>query len=522
MKKSVLFGLTLGAFISVCALGCSNGSSDPTSDDSNGTIGSGSVAISFNIKDAKALAGASSDSSKSAREATESSKLMKILSDGSVESAISVPEGLTLSNVTAVLQAPSHSDIFIVFDQPSWGGYWDEKQNIWINNGISQLICVHEDGSYDDILGWFTTENNSGPKRYLWCNSSDYSNCIKFDENGNIYYLSYESSGNSSASVFYQYNPTTNHEEQLTAAIPNLWYNKFDVSKDGKYLFVEGNSYSENAGSDNFLKVIPVDDPDEISNIKYGEWGFSWVYDNYTGYLYLSENTWNCNGQTGGISRFSSKDGFEGKEWIKKSGYYLYTYADGHTEEKTINEYYDTDPEHDSINEWGWDDQSDWDWPTQVYFEYQDLTATKGGIWGTTYDYTGATSKYSVIRILDADRNYDGTICNLPEGYASKGFISTSTNLFALADIMKDGSKSGYQTLFKIASTGGEWSNIFENTPNPNKTNIVSWSASNDGSTVFFSGVKGRTITNGTITASTGSYNEISSGTKFSCITALY
>lgn len=123
---------------------------------------------------------------------------------------------------------------------------------------------------------------------------------------------------------------------------------------------------------------------------------------------------------------------------------------------------------------------------------------------------------------MDDNREYDGTIVDLPEGYSAISFRSTSSNLFALADIMKGKQKSGYQTLFKVSSDGGEWTNIFVNTPNPAKTNIFSWSASNDGSTVFFSGAKGLTITNGTIDAASSNYTEISSGTKFSCITALY
>lgn len=516
MKKSVLLGLTLSAFISVCALGCSNGSSSDPTANANGPTGDGTFPITFNISNAKALAGASDDSSKSARDAEESSKLLKILQDGTIESAISVPSDLHLANVTAVLQAPSSSDIFIIFDSTSWGsGYWDETTDKWINDGLSQLICVHSDGTYDDVLGWDKINGNAS--KWIWCYNSDYSNSIKFDDAGNLYYLCYEQSGNSSSSVFYKYNSTTKTNKQLTPAYPNVWYNRFDVSKDGKYLFLEG-GVSDSNSSDNFLKVIPVDDPNSDEYIVYGSWNFSWVYDNYTNYLYLCENTYCYTDEEGGISRFAEKDDFLEKEWVKKSrpGYYLYTYADGHTEEKDSSEWYDPDPTND-IYEDVWPE-----WIEATYYDYRDLTATKGGIWGTTYAYNGSSSEYSVIKILDSNREYDGTIIDLPDGYSAKSFVSTNTNLFALADIMNNKKKSGYQTLFKVSADGGSWTNIFENTPNPSKTNIFSWSASNDGSTVFFSGTKGLNITNGTIDAATSNYTEISSGTKFSCITALY
>ena len=512
MKKSVLFGLTLSAFISICALGCSHGSSDETENDGE-PIGSGNIGITFNISNAKALAGAQDDgSAKSAREATDSSKLLKILEDGNIESAISVPEDLHLANVTAVLQAPSSSDIFIIFDGTSWGsGYWDEASDKWISEGLSQLICVHSDGSYDDVLGWDNINGNAS--KWIWCYNSDYSNSIKFDDNGNLYYLCSEQSGNSSSNVFYRYDSKTKTNRQLTVAQPNIYYERFDVSKDGKYLFVEGSS------SDRFLRVIPVDDPDDVENIVYGSWNFSWVYDNYTNYLYLCENTYCYNDEEGGISRFAEKDDFLEKEWVKKSrpGYYLYTYADGHTEEKDEYQGYDADPSDENDYDWSYPQ-----WVDATYYDYRDLTATKGGIWGTTYAYNGSSTEYSVIKILDDNREYDGTIVDLPEGYSAISFRSTSSNLFALADIMKGKQKSGYQTLFKVSSDGGEWTNIFVNTPNPAKTNIFSWSASNDGSTVFFSGAKGLTITNGTIDAASSNYTEISSGTKFSCITALY
>lgn len=506
MKKIQLVSFACSLILAISVLSCANGNSN----DNNGKkTGSGTTGITFNLTNAKALAGQDSGN-RSARALSESSTLVKILENGSVESAIKVPEGMNLSPVNAVFQSPVGSDIFILFSQNTWYGHEDANGQ-WVQDGLSQLICVHEDGSYDDVLGFDPNSNNW---KNIWANGSDYASCLKFDSNGNLYYMCYESSGNNGSSVFYKYNPKTKENKQLTAAVSRYSYQKFTVSKDGSYIFVEGYVYGNN-NSEQFLRAIPVANPDNPRNIIYGSWNFSWVYDDYTNALYLCENT---NDLDGGISKYTSESSFTTKQWVEqnKGTIYIFTMNDGTTLTMTESELYPGDGQNH--------------WPSNystyrteyIYYDYEELTSTAGGIWGSKSEWTSGKYVYHVYKVLDANRTYCGTLYELPAGYGIKSFIPTNSDLFVLADIMEGTSKTGYHTMFKIPSTGGQYTNIFTNVPNNTTTELISWSVSSDATTVFFSGVRGLTITNGKIATANDAYSTISSGTKFTCITALY
>ena len=508
MKKNQLLSLTCSLILAISVLSCANGNS---SNSNNGNKkGNGTIGISFNLANAKALAGQETGS-RSARALSESSTLVKILENGSVQSAIKVPEDMNLSPVNAVFQSPVGSDIFILFSENTWYNHEDENGK-WVNEGFSQLICVHEDGSYDDVLG-FDPEGRNW--KNIWANGSDYASCLKFDSKGNLYYMCYESSGNNGSSVFYKYNPTTKENKQLTAAVSRYSYRSFTVSKDGSYIFVEG-WVNGNNNSEQFLRAIPVNDPDNPRNIIYGSWNFSWVYDDYTNVLYLCENT---NDKNGGISKLTADSNFATKQWVaqNKEYTYIFTLDDGTTLTMTQSELYPGDGQDHWPN-----NCSNWETENSVYYDYQDLTATEGGIWGSKREWVGNKEVYHVYKVLDANRTYCGVQYELPAGYGIKSFIPTSSDLFVLADIMEGTSKTGYHTMFKIPSTGGEYTNIFTNVPNNATTELISWSVSSDATTVFFSGVRGLTITNGKIKTADDSYSTISSGTKFTCITALY
>ena len=120
--------------------------------------------VKFDFSGAQALAKleAKKEGSRAVTNADELGDLVKILTDGSMENAITVGENCSLSDIVAIYKSPleDSKDIFIVFNGESvlgyeevekeyeWGGTYTDRYEI----RVGQLICLHEDSSIADIL----------------------------------------------------------------------------------------------------------------------------------------------------------------------------------------------------------------------------------------------------------------------------------------------------------------------------------------------------------------------------------
>lgn len=273
-------------------------------------------ALKFSVGGANALAVVDDESDRSAirsaaRNATTDSMIMKILEDGSMESFITIPEGFygQLSNVNYIAQSPADDadEIYIVFQSESdfWREKYEERTDEWGNTWtdcvgteqlhIGQLICVSADGTYDDVL---LTED--GTWRWLYGSSKD---SIAFDKQGYMYYLVSEYSGNSNTNMIYKYDPKAKESIKLTPAVENTYYQKFQVSDDGKWLFAKANMWSSSMNKE-YLRAIPTDNPSTYYNLFYssgGSWINDWVYDSGTNAVYYTKD--------GTLYAFPEKDG---------------------------------------------------------------------------------------------------------------------------------------------------------------------------------------------------------------------
>lgn len=261
--------------------------------------------LSFSVGGSKALALVDDEADRSAirsaaRNATTDSMIMKIMEDGSMESFITIPDGLSgsLAPINYIAQSPADDadEIYIVFQYESnfWGGYNEERTDEWGNTWtewvsenlhIGQLICVSSDGTYDDIL-----LTDDGTWKWLYNSSKD---SIAFDKQGYMYYLVSENSGNSYTNMIYKYDPKTKESERLTAPVENTYYDKFQVSDDGNWIFVKANRWNSN-NSTSYLRAIPTSNPNEYIDFFYSSgnsgWVNSWIYDNRNESFYYNKD----------------------------------------------------------------------------------------------------------------------------------------------------------------------------------------------------------------------------------------
>lgn len=264
--------------------------------------------LKFDFSNAKAIAAVDKENSGRAaysinsRAATpdssvDDSPLLKILEDGKFESALTLADNANLANIKEIYKSPleGSNDIFIVFDGTS--SFYDEQVTVDENGNtissdsvyktLGQLVCIHEDNTIADIL---KIEGSTNPydtwQNYL---SLETDKGVMFDAAGNLYYMARKWNSSGDMSIVYKFDPKTNEITELTASVSGTNYSSFKITKDGKIIFVQGSRYSSGSSA-TFLRAIPVDDPNNFSNIYYnstdGSGLYSWVYDEKNEVMY--------------------------------------------------------------------------------------------------------------------------------------------------------------------------------------------------------------------------------------------
>ena len=289
MKKLVSIILSLSISI-VLFMACSNDSAPPVVPIIPPVETS---PVNFDFSNAKAVAHMGDVTS---RAAEDSDEYVKILSDGTFEAAIKLTGTGTLSKIVGIYPSPTTSgEFFVVFDSISFlrSGYTSQS--------IGQLICVHSDGTYDDVL---KIENNtsSTSTNYLELTSSS----LTFDQNGSLYFFAtkrYDSNGNSITNAgqqIYQYKPSEKQLNKLVAAVEGTSYDRMQISSDSSLIFAQGKRLN-NSTCTYFIRAIPVADAGNFVNIYYGPAYFDpnsspWVYDDRNAKFYYYRTSGNVEG----------------------------------------------------------------------------------------------------------------------------------------------------------------------------------------------------------------------------------
>ena len=276
--------------------------------------------LKFDFSNAKAIAAVDKDSlsravySRNSRALEDSSAddspLLKILEDGSFESAITLAENANLATIKAIHKSPREgsNDIYVVFDGQSW--FYDTKVTVDESGNeidtqteyktLGQLICIHEDNTIADIL---KVTDSSDPYNNSY-QSLDTDKGIMFDASGNLYYMARTWNSSGDISCVYKFEPETNEITQLTSAVSGTYYNSFKISADGQIIFVQGTRWSSNTNT-TFLRAIPVQNPNNFSNIYYSSSSSSlnsWVYDENKGIMYYVTDKGLCKSKRNGNS----------------------------------------------------------------------------------------------------------------------------------------------------------------------------------------------------------------------------
>ena len=370
MKKS------LKVFAVVCSIAfflglsaCSNGSdsdsgenSDSTSGGSSGgtttggtTTGGGTSGshttsqvvksgLKFDFSNAKAIAAVDKENSgraaysinsraATANSSVDDSPLLKILEDGKFESALTLADNANFADVIAIYKSPleDSNDVFMVLNGQS--NFYDEKVTVDENGNqtgyservyktLGQLICIHEDNTIADILKINDSDSENSWDSYQNYLSLETDKGVMFDAAGNLYYMARKWNSSGDMSVVYKFDPKTNEITELTASVSGTNYSSFKITKDGKIIFVQGSRYSSGSSA-NFLRAIPVDDPNSFSNIYYSSEGtelYSWVYDEVNEAMYYV--IWN----KGLYKAERSGEAFEESKFIAKTTSVYFSY----------------------------------------------------------------------------------------------------------------------------------------------------------------------------------------------------
>lgn len=277
MKKMSMISVVL--FLSMLLiLACK----DPVGGDPNNPGNAASGTLKFNLAGAKAVGSADIAATRAIRglsdyrsirsvlsRTTDEYGLVKIKEDGSVELAMEMPEGIWMPKVMFIAKSPvaGSKDLYIAFENSI--RYFDKTTNKEVK--IGSFLHLLEDGTYFSVID----KENGRVKNYSWFGNDNY-RPVSFDSSGRMYYV-FETWGSSNGSnQLFRYDPATHVSTALTAALTGMQYNNFEVSPDGKRLFVQGMRNSSGANS-NFFRMYPVDDVENPVSIYYSSNNNIWV-----------------------------------------------------------------------------------------------------------------------------------------------------------------------------------------------------------------------------------------------------
>ncbi|MBP7552749.1 MAG: hypothetical protein KA885_04925 [Spirochaetes bacterium] len=234
-----------------------------------------SKSLSFNNRNGKAVASIDPASDNHLYRATTpvAATLAKILEDGTLESFFILEGDATVDSwpeVDFFIKSPTN-EIYINFNTElvikvnkeiiEEIGNMTQTYTVTVTCKVGSFICIKEDGTFVDIL-----KNDWGSWAHL--NTFSDTNPVVFDQIGNMYYILSESSsiGPMITNAIYKFDPKTGASTIMTEKKEEIWYKKFLISKDGRYLFAETCQMINGVLSAN-LRAIPVNSPTNYKDI---------------------------------------------------------------------------------------------------------------------------------------------------------------------------------------------------------------------------------------------------------------
>lgn len=246
--------------------------------------------VSFDISGGEALGGQEVDSSRSARDATDLSSvsLVKIMSDGSLKSAIScqVPEldipdaektRMTkygkLTDVFLPPKGSNCSDVYLLFDGPTYFPAVNEEEpgtvGYW---GLSRLLCIHADGTWTDILNdspWGVTHYPIDSKKNIQI-AEDGSLFVLFRDGGGWeYYIRKYDPETKTVSEVCRFGQSAPLDEETVGWTAEQWESntinitRMEISKDGKWAYIQ----IVKPGRKQYLHVAEIANPANFKDI---------------------------------------------------------------------------------------------------------------------------------------------------------------------------------------------------------------------------------------------------------------
>ncbi len=254
-------------------------------------VGSGPK-VSFNISEADALGGKDVNTDRSvsgarAADHTERSALVKIMQDGSLESAVSftLPDTSNLSDknrqkkpkygkLTGVFLPPLDSgcsDVYLLFDFPTYFMTEDPKRpGHGIHWGLSSFICIHEDNTWTDLLydsPWGVTVFNIESKKNIQI-APDGALYVLYNE-GNWHYFirKYDPATKTVSELcsFGRESPLVEETDNWTLDDwdSNLIYvQRMELSKDVKWAYVQVQRNDKQ-----YIHVASIENPENYTDI---------------------------------------------------------------------------------------------------------------------------------------------------------------------------------------------------------------------------------------------------------------
>ena len=276
--------------------------------------------VSFNMSGADALGGRDVKAGRFAYgsravDNSNNSSLVKILEDGTLESALSadvkdIPdldedykEHTTIyGKLTDVFLPPKGSkcsDIYLLFDSNTTFPAYVPDENCYGTWGMGPLLAIHEDGSWTDILidsPWLPAIFPIDDKRSIQIAPDGSLSVLFRDAGGYEYYIrKYDPSTKTVKEICRFGRPAPYGEETETWtdedwANVNLYVSKMKISKDGKWAYIQVRM----AEKTQYIHVVSLDNPSiyndvilEKRNSGYAE-GY-WDYDEKSNKLYYLE-----------------------------------------------------------------------------------------------------------------------------------------------------------------------------------------------------------------------------------------
>ena len=302
--------------------------------------------VSFNISEADALGGRdlNTDGSASGSRAADHSKgsaLVKIMQDGSLESAVSftLPDTSNLSDknrakkpkygkLTDVFLPPKESgckDVYLLFDFPTYFITEDPKEpghgTHW---GLSSFICIHEDNTWTDLLydsPWGVTVFNITSKKniqiapdgtlYVLYNEGDWHFFIKKYDPATKTVSELCSFGRSSPLVEETDNWTLEQWESNQISV-----NRMELSKDLKWAYIQIQKNDKQ-----YIHVASIENPKNYTDIVLDNCRdiCRWDYEEKSNKLYYLETIRNPDYSEKELNIYKiDADGKSNKELFKK------------------------------------------------------------------------------------------------------------------------------------------------------------------------------------------------------------